>query len=321
MSFRLALLFVLFSITVHMNAQYIDPYELSTFSIIARDPATGELGAAFQSKAFAGGNRIFDAKGGVAVIAHQAVSNPMYGLLGLDLLEAGMTPEEALQQMVGGDPLRNRRQVAIVDMKGRTAGWTGPGTDDWKGHHCGTDYCAEGNTLTGPEVLNGMVHAFESSSGPLAERLLAALDAAQAAGGDLRGVQSAALMIVKPLAGASGFSDRAIDIRVDDSKVPLVELRRLLNMARSNDLVADANRSLTAGDFKSALDFATKARDRSPENDICWIALATVYVKMENPKEALAALKRAGELNPANVIRMPQSPLFEALYKSQEKGK
>src|SRR5579885_609955 len=267
----LAVVTVCVLVNVTGIAQDYDPNQLSTFSIIARDPATGELGFAFQSKAFAGGNRIADAKGGLAIIAHQAVSDPMYGVLGLDLLQAGLSPQQALDQIVGGDPGRDRRQVAIIDMQGRTAAWTGPNTDDWKGHHCGVNYCAEGNTLTGPGVVDGMVKSFESSSGPLAERLVAALDAAQAAGGDLRGVQSAALLIVKPLAGAAGFSDREIDLRVDDSKEPIAELRRLLNMERSNEMLPEINARLQAGDLKAALEKALAARDRSPENDNAWV--------------------------------------------------
>lgn len=292
-----------------------NPDQLSTFSIIARDPATGELGMAVQSKAFAPGNRIADLKGGFAVIAHQAVSDPMYGVVGLELLRAGMTPQDALDQMVRGDEGRDRRQVAIIDMQGRTASWTGPRCDDWKGHHCGTNYCAQGNTLAGPEVLDALVRTFESSKEPLAERMLAALDAAQAAGGDARGVQGAALVIVKPLAGAAGFSDRAIDLRVDDNQKPLAELRRLLNMERSGEMIVEVGAKLAANDLKAALEKAIAARDRSPENDNAWVALGRVYAKMGQKTEALAALKRAGELNPANNKRLPLTPEFEALYK------
>ena len=303
------------------NTKVFDPNQMSTFSIIARDPATGEMGAAFQSKAFAGGNRIFDARGGFAVIAHQAVSDPIYGVLGFELLQAGMTPQDALDLMVRGDNGGLRRQVAILDFQGRSAAWSGPNCDDWKGHHCAANYCAQGNTLTGPEVLDAMVRTFESSKAPLAERMLAALDAAQAAGGDVRGVQSAALVIVKPLAGAAGFSDRSIDIRVDDSKQPLTELRRLLNMARSGEMIAEAGARLRDGDLNGALQRAIAARDRSPENDNAWIALATVYVKVNRKEDAIAALKRAGELNPANNRQMPLNPAFAPIYRAPATGR
>ena len=174
-----------------------------TFSIIARDVAAGELGMAVQSKAHAVGSRTVSAKGGLAVIAHQAQSNPMYGQIGLDLLARGMAPQQALDFMLRGDEGRENRQVAILDLQGRNAAWTGKNPQDWKGHRCTPDYCVQGNILAGPEVLEGMVAAFESAkSQPLAERLIAALDGGQAAGGDRRGMQAAALVIVKPPASA-----------------------------------------------------------------------------------------------------------------------
>lgn len=188
-------------------AQDYDPDQMGTFSIIARDPATGELGMAVQSKAFAAGNRATTIKGGLAVIAHQASANPMYGAVGLELLAAGMTPQQALDFMLRGDEGRENRQVAILDIEGRSAAWTGGGANDWKGHHCGTNYCAQGNILVGKETVDALAISFESSTGPLAERLLDALDAAQAAGGDARGMQSAALVIARPLGGSAGFSD------------------------------------------------------------------------------------------------------------------
>ena len=304
---------------VAASAQGYDPDVLGTYSIIARDPATGELGMGVQSKAFAGGNRVAGAKGGVAVIAHQAVSNPMYSYVGLPLLEAGMSPQEALDTMVRSDEGRARRQVAILTMDGRSASWTGPNCTDWKGHHCGTNYCAQGNTLAGPEVLDAMVKTFESltasGSVPLAERLLAALDAAQAAGGDWRGMQSAALLIVKPRSGASGFSDRAIDLRVDDSRQPLPELRRLLDIVRSGELISQANTHFQAGDLDAALERALAARDKSPGNDNAWVMLGAVYVKMNRRADALAAVQHAIELNPANERNLPKNPNFEALYR------
>ena len=273
------------------------------------------LGLGVQSKAFAAGNRVVDAKGGLGIIAHQAVSNPMYGVVGLELLEKGMSPQAALDYMVRADNGGLRRQVAILDIDGRYAAWTGPDCTDWKGHHCTSDYCAQGNTLAGPQVLEAMVQSIESSRGPLAERLLAALDAAQAAGGDSRGMQSAAILVVKPLAGASGFSDRAVDIRVDDHLEPLTELRRLLNLVRSAALTREVNALIAEGNLDQALEAAVAARDKSPEYDNTWIALASVYVKQNRKQEAVDALKRAAELNPANKVNLPRNPLFVDLHR------
>ncbi len=312
----LAPLFFFLSLTA--VAQDYNPDMLSTYSIIARDPATGEMGMGVQSKAFAVGNRVVDAKGGLGIIAHQAVSNPMYGVIGLELLQAGMTPQDALDMMVRSDEIRDRRQVAVLDFQGRTAAWTGPGTREWTGHKCGTDYCAQGNSLAGPEVLEQMWRSFESSTGPLAERLLGALDAAQAAGGDARGMQGAALLVVKPLAGAAGFSDRAIDIRVDDHKKPLTELRRLLDLARAREMMAQTGAKLNADDLVGALEMAVAARDRSPDYDSTWVVLADVYLSMGRKTDALAALRRAVELNPSNKNMLPRNPKFEALLRDAD---
>jgi uncharacterized Ntn-hydrolase superfamily protein len=300
--------------TREAGAQEWDPDAMGTFSIIARDPASGELGMGVQSKAFAAGNRAMTIKGGVAVIAHQASANPMYGTVGLELLGAGMTPQQALDMMVRSDEGRDNRQVSILDGQGRSASWTGTGANDWKGHCCGANYCAQGNILMGAEVVDALAKSFESSSGPLAERLLAALDAAQAAGGDARGMQSAALVIAKPLGGSGGFSDRLVDLRIDDHKAPLVELRRLLNMLRSGQLLTEANRRMTAGDAHGATETAQKACDLSPESDNAWVGLASIHLRAGRKPAALDALKRAVELNPANKRQLPKNKGFESLF-------
>jgi uncharacterized Ntn-hydrolase superfamily protein len=299
-------------------AQDFEPDATGTYSIIARDPATGELGMGVQSKAFAAGNRAMTIKGGVAVIAHQAAANPMYGGIGLELLGRGMTPQQALDFMLRSDEGRDTRQVAILDAQGRSAAWTGQGANDWKGHSCGTNYCAQGNILTGADVVGAMARSFEASTGPLAERLLSALDAAQAAGGDARGMQSGALVIVSPLAGSGGFSDRVVDIRVDDHRSPLAELRRLLNLVRSGQLITDANRKAGDGQLDAAAEFAQKATQLAPEYDNAWVALASVHLRAGRKPAALDALRRAIELNPANKRQLPRNRNFEALSADPE---
>ena len=284
-----------------------------TFSIVARDPATGELGAAVQSKAFATGSRAISIKGGVAAIAHQASSNPMYGALGIELLATGMTPQQALDMMLRSDEGRDSRQVAILDITGRSAAWSGSGASDWKGHRCGKDFCAQGNILVGAAVVEGIAQAFESSTGPLAERMLAALDAGQAAGGDARGTQAAALIVAKPLA-AAGFGDRVIDLRVDDSKAPLVELRRLLNMFRARQLVGDANARLNAGNLAEAAQAAQSAKDKSPEFDEAWVIWAVTELRTGRKASALSALGKAIELNPANKRWLLRNRNLEPLF-------
>ena len=295
-------------------AQPYDPDAEGTFSIVARDPNSGELGMGVQSKAFATASRTITVKGGVVAIAHQATSNPMYGAIGLELLQAGMTPQQALDAMVRSDDGRETRQVAMIDALGRTAAFTGSLPQNWKGHRCGVDYCAQGNILTGPEVVDAIARSFESSKGPLAERLLAALDAGQAAGGDARGMQAGALVVAKPLAGAAGFGDRVVDLRVDDHRAPLGELRRLLNMLRSNQLITEVNAKLRDGDAAAALQAARAATEKSPENDSAWIALGAARTRSGEKGEALNAIRRAIELNPANRRQIPRNPAFEPLY-------
>ncbi len=313
-SHKLLLTLILSVIAANAAARDDDPASEGTFSIIARDPAAGELGMAVHSKAFAVGSRTITAKGGVAVIAHQATSNPMYGQLGLELLQRGMTPQQALDLMVRGDEGRENRQVSILDMQGRSASWTGKGPQDWKGHRCVPDYCVQGNILAGPQVLDGMTQSFEAAAGqPLAERLLAALDGGQAAGGDRRGMQAAALMIVKPLAGAAGFSDRVIDIRVDDHSAPIIELRRVFNVFRAGEKMTDAFARLRINQPGEALRAALAARDLAPESDNVWVGLAYLYLAMDRKTECFEALRNAVALNPANKTQLPKNANFDSI--------
>jgi len=295
------------------SAQFIDdPRHEGTYSIIARDPATGELGMGVQSKTVAAASRAPGGKGGVAIFAHQSASNPMYSTVGIGLIQNGLSPKEALDFMLRGDEGRESRQVSIIDMTGRTAAFTGSAASDWKGHECGVDFCAQGNILAGPEVVQAMARSFRSSSGPLAERLLAALDAAQAAGGDRRGSQSAGLLILKPLS-IQGFGDRALDLRVDEHKTPLVELRRVLGAYRARELMAEANDRLQRGDLAGALEKALAARDKHPDNDTPWLTIGEVQLRMGRRAEALAALRTAVDLNAANKSQLRRNEGLGAL--------
>ncbi|MGB1778525.1 MAG: DUF1028 domain-containing protein [Longimicrobiales bacterium] len=297
-------------------SDYADDY-LATYSIIALDRATGQLGMGVQSKAFGAGNRAMTAKGGVAMVAHQASANPMYGPMSIELIERGYSPEEALDQLVRGDEGRDRRQNAIIDIDGRTAAWTGESTNAWAGHHCGVDYCAQGNILAGPEVVDAMVASFESSSGPLAERLMDALDAAQAAGGDARGMQSGAILVVAPRVRGA-FHDRVVDIRVDDHETPLAELRRILDLQRSGEMLREINPLLEAGDLEDALEQARAAVDKSPRNDNAYVAMANVQLHMGDRDGAMNALRRAVRLNPGRRTTLPRDRNFTAIHQDAD---
>ena len=203
---------------------------VATFSIVGRNPANGELGIAVQSKFFAVGSVVPWAKAGVGAIATQSWANTTYGPKGLELLESGLTAQQALDKLIAADSGRSKRQVGIVDAKGGVANYTGDECQEWAGAVTGENYTAQGNILAGEAVVKAMGKAFEEAEGELAERLMAALIAGQEKGGDRRGQQSAAILVVRENGGYGGFNDRYIDLRVDDHERPIEELHRLLKI-------------------------------------------------------------------------------------------
>ncbi|QTM99228.1 DUF1028 domain-containing protein [Sediminibacillus dalangtanensis] len=203
---------------------------VATFSIVGVDPETGEHGIAVQSKFIAVGSVVPWAKAGVGAVATQAFANPSYGPQGLELLEKGYTPEEVIDLLTKDDPQREERQVGIVDAKGNSATYTGVHCYDWAGGTRGENFAAQGNILVNEATVSHMAKTFERSQGTLAERLLACLQAAQEAGGDSRGKQSAALYVVKDKGGYGGFNDRLVDLRVDDHPEPIQEIIRLYQL-------------------------------------------------------------------------------------------
>lgn len=209
-----------------------DAANIATYSIIAADTDTGEIGVAVQSRFLAVGAVVPWAKAGVGAVATQAWADPSFGPRGLNLLDQGVPPEEAIDRMLANDGDAARRQVAIIDAQGRAAAFTGEQCFAWAGHRVGVGYSVQGNILASEQVLTDMAAAFENTHGELAERLLAALDAAQAAGGDKRGKQSAALLVVREGWGFGGHNDRYIDLRVDDDPQPLKKLREIYDKHR-----------------------------------------------------------------------------------------
>lgn len=203
-----------------------------TFSIVAADPATGEIGVAVQSRIVAVGAVVPHAAAGVGAVATQAWANPRYGPLGLSALSGGLSPETSLERLVSADPLRERRQAAILAPSGRAAVFTGNECLDWAGGRVGPNYAVQGNILAGPEVVAAMAEGFEAALGTLSTRLLAALRAGQQAGGDRRGMQSAALLVVREGWGYGGGNDRYRDLRVDEHDSPIEELERVLEAHR-----------------------------------------------------------------------------------------
>ncbi len=204
--------------------------KLSTFSIVACDLDAGQWGVAVQSKFMAVGPLVPWAEPNVGAVATQAMANPDYGPQGLELLRSGKSAQEALDQLVEQDDERAHRQAGVVDAQGRAAAYTGPECYDWAGHHVGDGYACQGNILAGEAVVGDMAETFEGTEGALPDRLLAALQAAQKAGGDKRGQQSAAILVVQQKAGYGGISDKLVDLRVDDHHRPIDELERLYEL-------------------------------------------------------------------------------------------
>lgn len=266
-----------------------------TYSIVARDRATGDLGVAVQSKFLSVGSVVPWARAGVGAIATQSYANVAYGPDGLALLAGGAGAEATLAALVEADPLRTQRQAGIVDATGGSATYTGRSCFAWAGGRTGADYAAQGNILAGGGVVDALADTFETAGRPFPELLVACLAAADAAGGDRRGRQSAALLIVREGGGYGGANDRWIDLRVDDHEDPVGELGRLLELTH---LLLD--RPLPAD--LVALDASLAAEVRSHLGHLGWdpaTAGSSLYVPMW-PDEAEPEAERpsVGEPRP-----------------------
>lgn len=211
---------------------------VATYSILGFDPATGEVGGAVQSRVFSVGNGVLWGEAGAGMVATQAIVDVSYGPRGLELLAEGRSPEEVVETLLAEDPdprpedwSRAGRQVAVMDAEGTVAVHTGPEAPDWSGHRTGAHVSAQGNILAGREVVERMVETFETTEGHLSLRLMAALEAGEAAGGDARGKQSAAMLVVQEDGGPWLNNDVVLRLQVDDSPEPLIELRRLVEKA------------------------------------------------------------------------------------------
>jgi uncharacterized Ntn-hydrolase superfamily protein len=215
---------------------------------VAHDPTSGDLGVAVQSKFIAVGAIVPWAKAGVGAIATQSYANTTYGPRGLTLLGDGLSATEALERLTHDDEEKESRQVGIVSTKGDAAAFTGEECHEWRGHVVGNGYCCQGNILVSEETICAMAEAFEREAGDLAGRLMAALVGGQAAGGDRRGQQSAALLVVREAGGYGGYSDRLVDLRVDEHPEPIQELARLLELHRMFFTKSDESELLPVDD-------------------------------------------------------------------------
>lgn len=279
-----------------------------TYSIVARDPATGELGVAVQSHWFSVGSVVPWAEAGVGAVATQSFVDPSYGKLGLDLMRAGRGAPDALAGLLAADPGRDVRQVAMIDSQGRVAAHTGAKDIPAAGHHVGSNYSVQANLMLSDQVWPAMAKAFEQARGDLAERMLAALDAAQAVGGDIRGRQSSAIIVVSGKPSGKAWEDRIFDLRVEDGPEPLVELRRLVKLQRAYNHMNAGDLAVEHKDAEGGLREYAAAEALAPDSTemIYWHAVA--LVNMKRIDESLPLFRRVFALDPAWRTLTPRLP-------------
>lgn len=269
---------------------------VSTYSIVARDSVTGEMGVAVQSHWFSVGSAVPWAEAGVGAVATQSFTEPAYGPLGLELMRLGRSAPEALKALVSTDSDEAVRQVAMIDANGHVAAHTGSRAIYAAGHNVGSQYSVQANLMEKPSVWPAMANAYENTNGDLAERLLAALEAAQGEGGDIRGMQSAAILVVSDKNTGRPWADRIFDLRVEDHPTPVAELRRLVKLQRAYLRLNEGDEWVTKKDMKKAMDAYLDATSIVPDSATNGEAVFWVGVTLANSgrvEDAIPYLARA----------------------------
>lgn len=289
---------MLMGLPLHAQEGSIGPSQLRpvhTYSIVARDQQTGELGVAVQSHWFSVGTLVPWAEAGVGAVASQSFIDVRYGVSGLDLMRGGLTARQTLDKLLGEDGSPAVRQVAMIDVNGKTAAHTGKGCIRYAGHLQGDYYVVQANLMENPGVPEAMARAFEQAKGSLAERLMKALQAAQAAGGDLRGKQSAAILVVKAKASNRPWEDRIVDLHVEDHPAPLKELRRLLTLNTAYHHMNLGDHALEKNDVEGALVHYGKAEALAPDNLEMKFWHAVSLMNARRPEQAVTMFKSVFE--------------------------
>lgn len=322
--FRRVLLGIFLCGTLHVNGIADESRTIATFSIVAVDTTTGELGIAVASRFFAVGSVVPWARANIGAVATQSFANTSFGWRGLELLKKGLTPEEVVTVLLRSDDNPEQRQFGIVAADGKSATYTGSKCIAWAGGRHGPGYAIQGNILTGEDVVTEMENAYLSTEGTLADRLYAALIAGDRMGGDSRGKQSAAMLVVKEGAGYGGYTDRAIDIRVDDHPEPFVELGRLLNYAQMNYAWNEAWTLFTRQKADEAIPHIERARSLAPDHPELLYDVAVIYAAAGNHDSALSALEKSLKINPklkaqarkdSDLVMLHGNPRFKKLVK------
>ena len=299
---------VVFLVLINFMVVAAQQRPVHTYSIVARDPDTGELGVAVQSHWFSVGPIVAWAEAGVGAVATQSFVDPSYGKNGLDLMRGGKSAPDTLKELLGKDDAKEVRQVAMIDAQGRVEAWTGRNDIQAAGHIVGKNFSVQANLMLNDRVWPAMARAFENTKGDLAERMLAALDAAQAAGGDIRGRQSAALIVVTGKPTGQAWKDRTFDLRVDDSPEPLRELRRLVRLQRAYNHMNAGDLAVEKKDNEGALREYSAAEKLVPDNAemIYWHAVA--LVNMGRVDESLPLFRKVFAMDRNWITLTPRLP-------------
>jgi uncharacterized Ntn-hydrolase superfamily protein len=268
-----------------------------TYSIVARDPKTGEMGVAVQSHWFSVGTIVAWGEAGVGVVATQSFVNPAFGPDGIELMKNGMSADDVLDKLIGEDEGRDLRQLAILDVNGNVKAYTGKNCIYGAGHIVGENYSVQANLMLNDKVWSAMSEAFENSTGLLAERMIAALEEGENAGGDIRGKQSACLLIVRGEATSNLWEDRLIDIRVDDNPKPVEELKRLLKVHRAYEHMNNGDVAVEHGDMELAMKEYMAAEEMFPENEEMKYWHAVTLVNNGDLEDALPIFKEVFNKN------------------------
>jgi uncharacterized Ntn-hydrolase superfamily protein len=324
---RLLVLLTAFAFCSNLMAQVYTTAEplAHTFSIVARDPETGEIGVAVQSHWFSVGTSVSWAEAGVGAVATQSFTNKSFGIRGLNLLRSGLTAQQALDSLLSTDEGRDVRQVAIIDSKGNVATHTGKSCIDHAGHIKGNGFSVQSNMMLTNKVPGVMAKAFENSKGkPLADRMLLALEAAQLAGGDIRGQQSAAIIVVPGKSAGEPWNERLVDLRVDDSPAPVKEIRRLYSVHTAYQHMNNGDLAVEKNDMPKAMEEYNAAMKLFPKNLEMQYWTAITLANNKQVDKALALLKKVFTADPnwkeltrrlpkVNLLTVPDADLKKIL--------
>lgn len=317
---QLKIIFIISILTSNLMAQMYDkssPF-VSTYSIVARDSVTGEMGVAVQSHWFNVGAIVGWGEAGVGVIATQSFVNVSFGIRGLELLKQGKSPREVVDELIAGDESRDFRQLAVLDAKGRTASYTGKKCIDGAGNIAGKNYSVQANLMLNAQVWGAMEKAFLETTGPLAERMIASLEAAQEVGGDIRGMQSASIMIFNVNSTGEPWKDKLIDLRVEDHPSPVAELKRLLKVQRAYDHMNAGDFAVEKGDMPLAMDEYNAAMVMFPDNLEMKYWTAVTLANNKRLDEALPLFKEVFEKDKNWLELTPRLPKSDLLNVSKE---